>query len=590
DSGSADGTHSGTLIYDRTSDLKLVLAKDVAGSDVTDIFNALQGKVNSVAMADDRSEVAEHEIVFGETDREISKMAYKRLSRIRTDIDAEFVLPRVLIYSDGSSVAVAYDEFELGYAEKYAIDYFYEHYVQDELYMKEGTQYREVVEIFDYIDALADIESAEAWAAVEKQVGKEISDALEAYYPLFQDNFIYWMANLYDPEIGGFYYSNSARDTEGYLPDIESTYQAITFMSTTGMTKGGGKMPSWLKEKIGAFIVGLQDKNGFFYHPQWGKELTDQKTSRRARDEKWATSLLSSFKITPKYTTPSGLAGLEDATGGDSSLLPVSALTERLGGSATAAASRVIATSDTSSAVPAHLVSDETLRAYLATKDLATNSYTVANEISAQAGQFISRDKQLKDEGKTYSLIDITIDWFNEHQVAETGHYQTYTNYHAVNGLFKAVAFYKDVGREFPNAANAAISAMECMNSTEKVNHVCDIYNTWYTVNMLVDNIKKFNSEDEANAILESVLDCAPTAILVTLNKFAEFRKEDGSFGYYRTTSATTSQGMLAAVPNTNEGDINASEIAISTLGNIFISIGCRDLQPRRYNDGDFIK
>ncbi|MBQ8584051.1 MAG: polysaccharide deacetylase family protein [Clostridia bacterium] len=590
DSGSADGTHSGTLIYDRTSDLKLVLAKDVAGSDVTDIFNALQGKVKSVSMSDDRSEVAEHEIVFGQTDREISKTAYKRLSRIRTDDDAEFVLPRVLIYSDGSSVAVAYDEFELGYAEKYAIDYFYEHYVQDELYMKEGTQYREVVEIFDYIDALADIESAEAWAAVEKQVGKEISDALQDYYPLFQDNFIYWMANLYDPEIGGFYYSNSARDTEGYLPDIESTYQALTFMRTTGMTKGDGKTPSWLKEKVGAFIVGLQDKNGFFYHPQWGKELTDQKTSRRARDEKWATSLLKSFGITPKYTTPSGLVGFENATGGDSSLLPVSALTERLGGSATAAASKVIATSDTSSAVPSHLVSDETLRAYLATKNLATSSYNVANEISAQAGQFIARDKQLKDEGKTYSLIDITIDWFNEHQVAETGHYQTYTNYHAVNGLFKAVSFYKDVGREFPNAANAAISAMECMNSTEKVHHVCDIYNTWYTVNMLVDNIKKFNSEDEAKPILESVLDCAPTAIRVTLSKFAEFRKEDGSFGYYRTTSSATSQGMLAAVPNTNEGDINASEIAISTLGNIFISIGCRDLQPRRYNDGHFIK
>ncbi len=590
--GGSSGTHSGSLIYNGESRLQLVLGEDVVGSDLTEIYNSLLGKVGSLNMSGADSAVAEHEIVFGKTDREISETAYKRLSRIRMDIEDEGALPRILIYSDGSSVAVAYDEFELGYAEKYAIEYFYEHYVSDELYMKEGTQYREVVEIFDYIDELEAVKEAEAWAAVEKQVGSEITSALKAYYPLFQDNFIYWMANLYDPEIGGFYYSNSARDTEGYLPDIESTYQALTFMSTTGMTKGQGTIPTWLKEKIAAFIVGLQDKNGFFYHPQWGKELTDQKTSRRARDEKWATSLLSSFGVTPRYTTPSGLLGFEDATGGDSSYLPVSSsLTERLGGTASFAASKVIAASDSvSSAVPSHLVSDETLRAYLATKDLATSSYAVANEIAAQAGQFIARDKQLKAEGKTYSLIDITIDWFNEHQVAETGHYQTYTNYHAVNGLFKAVAFYKEVGKEFPNAANAAISAMECMNSTEKVSHVCDIYNTWYTVNMLVDNINKFNSADVASEILESVLECAPTAILVTLSKFVEFRKEDGSFGYYRNTSATTSQGMLAAVPNSNEGDINASEIAISTLGNIFISIGCRDLQPRRYNDADYIK
>ena len=49
----------------------------------------------------------------------------------------------------------------------------------------------------------------------------------------------------------------------------------------------------------------------------------------------------------------------------------------------------------------------------------------------------------------------------------------------------------------------------------------------------------------------------------------------DGSFGYYRTSSATTSQGMRVAVPRTNEGDVNATTIAMGgTIGNCLDALG----------------
>ena len=44
-----------------------------------------------------------------------------------------------------------------------------------------------------------------------------------------------WLAGLWEPEIGGFYYSNSGRDYEGFLPDIESTCQALHQVQTLGM-------------------------------------------------------------------------------------------------------------------------------------------------------------------------------------------------------------------------------------------------------------------------------------------------------------------------------------------------------------------
>ena len=56
-----------------------------------------------------------------------------------------------------------------------------------------------------------------------------VREAVRDFYANFFDpeKLIRWWAGLYDPEIGGFYYSNSARDNAGFLPDMESTYQIL---------------------------------------------------------------------------------------------------------------------------------------------------------------------------------------------------------------------------------------------------------------------------------------------------------------------------------------------------------------------------
>ena len=55
----------------------------------------------------------DREIVFGKSEREISATAYRLLERIELSYDDVVAgNPRVLIYSDGSSVAVAYEECE----------------------------------------------------------------------------------------------------------------------------------------------------------------------------------------------------------------------------------------------------------------------------------------------------------------------------------------------------------------------------------------------------------------------------------------------------------------------------------------------
>ena len=96
-----------------------------------------------------------------------------------------------------------------------------------------------------------------------------------------------WIASLWEPEIGGFYYATSARVTDGYLPDSESTTQSLGLLKTLGMVKEESSVPEGMKKKLGEFAKKLQDPDGYFYHPQW-KELMlsnpERYSSRRGRD------------------------------------------------------------------------------------------------------------------------------------------------------------------------------------------------------------------------------------------------------------------------------------------------------------------
>ena len=158
-------------------------------------------------------------------------------------------------------------------------------------------------------------------AKVGGEQGKRIAEAIRDMYTLYKPEMIDWFAELYDPTVGGYYYSNGAKDNEkihyqgvsyDLRPDSESTEQALRFISTSGLLGDRTlkeKLPSWMSEQIVKYIKGLQHPNGFFYNPQWPKELTDSKLSRRARDLSWCVSILENLGYAPTYDTPTGVKG-----------------------------------------------------------------------------------------------------------------------------------------------------------------------------------------------------------------------------------------------------------------------------------------
>ena len=50
------------------------------------------------------------------------------------------------------------------------------------------------------------------WEKLCEVAGEDITSATKKLYSLYTPNTVDWFASLYAPGVGGFYYSNSARD------------------------------------------------------------------------------------------------------------------------------------------------------------------------------------------------------------------------------------------------------------------------------------------------------------------------------------------------------------------------------------------
>jgi len=376
-------------------------------------------------------------------------------------------------------------------------------------------------------------------AALGGSLGEEIAGAFRDLYSLYPASLTDWFASLYDPEIGGFYFSCPARDTEGFLPDAESTGQALHFLTNSGLT--GGKpyeeaIPEEMKRQIVAFLSGLQDPDGYFYHPQWGKDIL---LSRRGRDLGWCTGALKAFGAPLRYPT---LTDIQDGKASAQTL------------------------------IPEHLSSREKFLAYLESKDIANFSYKAGNEIASQAAQI-----------RACGLGDALIDFLNAHQ-NENGHWHHTTNYYAVNGIMKISVAYSRLNASMPHPEEAAHAAINAMLSAEDVRAVVDVYNPYVVFSLVLDNLRTCGGEAgnlRADALLAEMRRCAPTAIRCSREKLSAFRTKDNAFVYSLTSNSTHSQGACVAPPTKNMGNVNATCISSTgTVRRLFSALELSSCQP----------
>lgn len=620
DSGAADAPNVPNLIFDYNNPPTLVCNDPEALADaISEVqFAVYYITYRTPSPVSDSTPKAAHEIVFGQSNREISKKAYTYLNRIeKEDEDVAY-----LIYSDGSSIAIAFheDRYHINAAAFRAAEAFADVCRNKEyVAIAKGTVDSLVFDALEYQEELDAAETEAQWKIFERAVndlggdGAAVTAAVKDYYArVCTDDIVSWFANLYDPVTGGFYFSNGARNTPGFLPDAESTSQAIGELQSSGMLDKFVEspeglyiagLPEWFRNQIVAFLKGLQDpETGYFYHPQWSKEEVNAHLSRRSRDMTKSCGLLKSFGSAPTYNTPSGVQGdgiTKEQFLKENSTSPISALTGKLSDTGSfVAVSKVVPTA--SVAVAPHLVSDKTFKAYLAEQSALNAAgkrsfYAIGNEIGSQVSEIKTRDKALAEMGETYSLGKILIEWYNEHQDKETGLWDKGVNYDATNALLKIVGTYDEFGSIFPNADLALQSCLTMAVSEDEALTVCYVYNIWFAIEELIDNVNKYSvSADEkayANSVRKTLLDMAPEAIRISAEKQLQFKKKDGSFAFTAEGNCLTSQGLRVGVPGDEDGDVNATVICLGgTIGRCLTTMGVGHYAPGFYTEADRLR
>ena len=387
---------------------------------------------------------------------------------------------------------------------------------------------------------------AAEWKEFEENLpfnAKEITEAFRELYELYDEGLVKWMANLFDPDIcvcnevygktecehhplcgtAGFHYTHSARDTVGYMPNIEAMHSALNFTVTSGFTDNYlNYFPKHLIDKMASFVYNLQDKDGYFYHPHWGNKIA---AGRRGRDYNWGVTLLGKFGIKSKYPTIADIAKDKSKDTGETY-------------------------------IPDNLKSIEAFKEYLNTLDFDTNSYGSGSVLNSQFSQ-------IKTRGEEYIQV---LGEFLDSKQRDNGIWHPEANYAGVNGLMKTGGVYSGMKRAIPNPDRALKAAVTAIVSDEEPVGIVDVWNPWVALSIALSNIKKFRSPEEATELRNEFLKLAPEALRITKKKAEKFRKPDGSFSYLQQKSTATMQGYPCAVPNTYEGDMDAAVLATTFM------------------------
>ena len=383
------------------------------------------------------------------------------------------------------------------------------------------------------------------WAAFEERLDapnkKEIIEALKDLFTIYDEGLIKWMANLYDPDIcvcnelygktecehhplcgtAGFHYTHSARDNVGFLPVIEAMNSVYDFVASCGITTEE-EVVDWFGkehgEKMMNFVENLQDPDGFFYHPQWGKNIG---IGRRCRDYDRALLLLDRYGRKTKYPT------MADADSSD----------------------------DTN--VPDNMKTLDAFKEYLSTLDIDHRSYHVCSVLSEQVST-------LKTRGQEY--LDTLEEFLNSHQREDNGIWNEKCDYYGSNGLMKACAAYTRLGKPVPMPEKAIKAAFEAIMSDENPETIVTVWNPWVSVKRLLINFEEHYSPELAKRMREELYKIAPEAIRKTKEKTLKFKHPDGSFSYLQEFATWTMQGAPCGVPKTPEGDMDAGVLGTNSM------------------------
>ena len=422
--------------------------------------------------------------------------------------------------------------------------------------IKDGYSRTECFNLMDYLTMRVKRITDAAWDRLREAIGDEFGDeitlALRELYSLFPESIVKWLANLYDPESGGWYWSNSARDCVGYRASLEETYEALSFISSSGMAEGFGgdyakAIPCFMKEKIIEYFTGMQDEDGFFYLPQWPKKFIEKNglQSRITRDIGSAFTVLTKLGAKPKYPR-GGIASAKEEN---------------------QPKKKMLSQFDSKEAFSEYVRGIE--REYLAesTPDgRAFKFYYYGNQLQSTTS-YINAKPELKP---------ILFDLLDKYQNETTGMWSEIPCFNATNGLHKIASVANSIGYRMKHIDRMVDTVMDIIASTPEENPAkscVNIYNAWSCLPYIYSNILQFGEGSEKerqtkkDAIKSRVMRTAAQTIRTCCRQMLAFKRDDGAYSYGLDGSIPKAQGVpIAVYEKRPESDVNGNSISVIAL------------------------
>ena len=568
---------------------KIVIENDDV--DIIDIRNGIYDITGMIPIVSPDKAASEREIIFGNTGRPASEAAKAELEKI---LSADKKVAGYIIYSDGKSVAVYWSDASL---QNLAIAMFSKVCInQKKLVLDAGVLSNES---FSNAELVKDAK----WREIEASTTPEIYKALKLWASNFDGSHIMeWLANLWDPEIGAFYYSASARDNEPFRPDLESTYQALGMLTgCKAVSDLNTDLPEEMRAKIVAFVKSTQSPTeGYFLHPQWAPTIKQLSTDRYGRDLTWAVSILKQLKLDtdgdgvleaqyPNYCTPSGFKCEEHTNNGGICSIVATTSSHSVTSGVSAAVSKipsstVIATVSSTPDYSSSAAFTEWLSEYNAS--IKENSGN-AHNLNALQDEIIA--KGFGDE--LVAFVQKAQEEVYQEQVAAgetpSGLWQYKANYSAVWGIHKYAPFFSNQNKSLKYHKEIIATCMTVVLSDADGKYaVNDLMNQWTAITAVISDAKKYNP-DVVDELYAMINEKAVAMVNQTILKLEGFELDDGMYGYtYGGKSLAKIYGVSISLGE-READVNGQLLLRSCYYAIFGAFGTSSVPLCTYDDGE---
>jgi len=317
------------------------------------------------------------------------------------------------------------------------------------------------------------------------------------------NNFYPWLAGLYDPEEGGFYFSLKHKNDKQLQPDIESTAQAISILYRSGLLP---EMPATFRQKLINFFQKRQDPNTGFFIDQNIERHNNERWRGRALS--YSISSLSKLKAKPLYPLPG-----EKNTGAN----PNPYLS--------------------------HFESPEIFQNWLNNRPW-NNAWGALDQVSSQIPNLKLFPKAKRDQLLTILFKDLA-----KRQDSNSGLWGGGSPYRKISGAFKIAMVYKSFKKPIPRANKIYKSTLECLRNN-KAEDICFVRNPLNLITMLRNDLGRPISNADKTQISN-----------ITIKNLAMFATDQGGF---RGKLSAPLASAPAIYRNYHEANLNACSSAFT--------------------------